>query len=124
MARLGIGLIGAGKHGVRYAHHITEDLPNLRLVALARRDLAIARQQAAQFGCRAYGHYAELIAAPDVEAIVVVVPPTLHPQIIEAVAAARKPVLLEKPAAVSMAEGRRVLQTVRAAGIPVMVAQT
>ncbi len=124
MSRVGIGLIGVGKHGSRYARHIVQDLPHLQLVAIARRDLASARQQANELGCRVYGHYADLIAAPDVDAVVVVVPPTLHGEIIEAVAAERKPVLLEKPAAVSVAEGRRMLAAVRAAGIPIMVAHT
>jgi predicted dehydrogenase len=124
MARFGIGLIGVGKHGARYAQHIREDLPQLRLVGIARRDLEAARRQAAEFGCRAYGDFRELLAAPDVDAVVVVVPATLHPEIIEVAAACQRPVLLEKPAAVSVADGHRMLGIVRQAGIPVMVAQT
>src|SRR5881296_2874880 len=103
MARLGIGLIGVGKHGARYAHHICADLPQVRLVGVARRNIQLARRQAAEFGCRAYADYRELMAAPDVEAVVVVVPATLHPEIIEAAAASQRPVLLEKPAAASVA---------------------
>jgi predicted dehydrogenase len=124
MPHLGIGLIGVGKHGSRYAHHIRDDVPGLRLVGVARRDPALAREQAAQLGCRAYTDYRELIAAPDVEAIVVVVPPTLHMEIIEAAAAHRRPVLLEKPAAPNLAAGQRMQRAVRASGIPLMVAQT
>ncbi len=124
MAQLGIGLVGVGAHGRRYAYHICRDLPELRLVGLARRNLELARRQAEEFGCRAYADYRELIAAPDVEAVVVVVPPTLHAEIVEAAVAARRPVLLEKPAAPNLADGRRMLQAVRSAGVPVMVAQT
>ena len=125
MSRIGIGLIGVGKHGLRYATHITRDLSaELRLVAIARRDRAAARLQAAEFGCKMYDDYRELIAAPDVDAIIVVVPPTAHPPIMEAAAAARRPVLLEKPAAANVTDGQRILRAVRAAGIPVMVAQT
>ena len=124
MSRIGIGLIGAGRHGARYARHISQDLPNLRLVALARRDPESARRQAEEFGCRAYTDFRKLLAAPDVDAVVIVVPPTLHREIVEAAMAARRPVLLEKPAAVNLAEGRRILQAVRAADVPLMVAQT
>jgi predicted dehydrogenase len=124
MARLGIGLIGVGKHGSRYARHIIQDVPALRLVALARRNLELGRQQAAAFDCRAYADYRDLMAAPDVDAVIVVVPPTLHREIIETAAALRRPVLLEKPAAVSVAEGRRMLHAVQEARIPVMVAHT
>src|SRR5262245_7076171 len=124
MAQIGIGLIGVGKHGLRYAHHLRDDVPGLRLLGIARRQPEVARGQAAEFGCRAYGDYRELITAPDVEAVVVVVPPSLHAEIVEAAAVARRAVLLEKPAAVGIAQGLRMLRAVRAAGIPLMVAQT
>ena len=35
---LGIGLIGLGEHGSRYAHHIVEDLPDAARVAGCRRN--------------------------------------------------------------------------------------
>jgi predicted dehydrogenase len=124
MTALRLGLIGTGKHGSRYAQHIVRDMPDLRLVGLARRDVDAARVQAAEYGCRAYGDYRELLAAPDVDAVIVVVPPTLHAEIVEAAAAERRPLLLEKPAAPDLDAGARMLRAVRAAGIPVMVAQT
>ena len=124
MSPLRIGLIGSGKHGSRYAQHIVRDFPALRLVGLARRNLEAARAQAKDLGCRAYGDYHELLTAPDIDAVIVVVPPTLHVDIIEAAAANRKPVLLEKPAAPSLDAGQRMLRASRRAGIPVMVAQT
>lgn len=124
MGRLGIGLIGTGKHGVRYAHHLVRDFPELRLVAIARRDEEARHQQEEEFGCRGFGDFRDLVADPEVEAVIVVTPPTLHPPIVEAVANARKPLLLEKPAAATLADGLRLLQMTRQAGIPVMVAQT
>jgi len=124
MTRLRIGLIGAGRHGSRYARHITSDFPDLQLVALARRHRAMGERQAAELRCRWYGDYHDLIAAPDVEAIVVAVPPTLHVDVVETAAAMRRPVLLEKPAAITVADGRRLLRAVHDARIPLMVAQT
>jgi predicted dehydrogenase len=59
-----------------------------------------------------------------VEAVAVVVRPDRHPEMVEAAAAAGKAVLLEKPAALSVADGMRMLRASRAAGVPVMVAQT
>lgn len=122
--RLRIGLIGTGRHGSRYARHIVRDLPDLQLVALARKDARAAGEQAAEYGCRAYRDYRELVAAKDVDAVIIVVPPTLHPQMVEAAAAERKPVLLEKPAAPSVEAGLQMLRATRQAGIPIMVAQT
>jgi predicted dehydrogenase len=124
MSPIGVGLIGTGTHGVRYARHILADVPELRLVGIARRNLAQARRQAEEYRCRAFGDYRDLIAAPEVEAVIVVVPPSLHAEIVENAAAARRAVLLEKPAATTLTAGRRMLAAVRAAGVSVMVAQT
>ena len=125
MTPLGVGLIGTGKHGSRYARHIREDLGELvRLVGLARRDRRKAEEQAAALGCRAFEDYRELIAAPDVEALVVVVPPTLHPTICADIVTAGKPALFEKPAAASLAAARRMLDLLGHARAPLMVAQT
>ncbi|GIW46017.1 MAG: dehydrogenase [Candidatus Binatia bacterium] len=124
VSHLRIGLIGTGRHGSRYAHHLTNDPLGGTLVAIARRDAAQAERQAAEYRCRAYTDFRELVAADDVEAVVAVVPPTLHRDIVAASAAAKKPLLLEKPAAPNLADGLAMLACARAAGIPVMVAQT
>ncbi|HVN83575.1 MAG TPA: Gfo/Idh/MocA family oxidoreductase [Candidatus Binatia bacterium] len=121
---LRVGLIGVGKHGQRYARHIRDDVSEVQLVALARRDATKAAALAAEFGCRPYTDYRELIAAPDVEAVIVVVPPTLHRDVVAAAAGERRAILLEKPAAVNLAVGRELLACTRRAGVPVMVAQT
>ncbi len=125
MSRLRVGLIGVGKHGLRYAHHIRSDLAEeVELAGIARRDWEKARAQAEHFGCRAFRDYRELIRAAEVEAVIAVVPPTLHGDICAAVAAAGKPMLLEKPAASSLVMARQMLAAVRDHPVPIMVAQT
>jgi predicted dehydrogenase len=124
MARMGIGLIGVGKHGERYARHLVQDFPSLRLAAICRRNPELARRQADELGCRFHLEAEDLVADAEVQAVIVVTPPTQHPRIVAAVAAARKPLLLEKPAATGVAAGREILHRCRAASLPVMVAQT
>jgi predicted dehydrogenase len=120
-----LGLIGAGKHGRRYATHICNDFQDsLRLVALARSDPAKAAETAREFGCRPYPGYRELIDAADVDALVVVVPPVAHLEIVSAAARAGRPILLEKPAAVDLGAGRMLLDALAVHPVPVMVAQT
>jgi predicted dehydrogenase len=122
---LRVGLIGAGKHGSRYARHLCNDLRGeVNLVGMARRDAVAGRRQSAEWGCRYEADYRDLISAPDVDAVIVVVPPTLHRAICEVIAAARKPALFEKPAAASVADARAMLACLAAAGVPAMVAQT
>ena len=119
-----IGLIGVGRHGERYARHLVRDSLGAELVALARRNPELAKRQAEEFGCRGFSDPGELIASPEVEAVVVVVPPTAHWDILQAAATAGKPVLLEKPAAPNMEIGERMREIVKRTGAFVMVAQT
>jgi predicted dehydrogenase len=125
MADLGLGVIGAGRHGVRYLRHLAQgDVAGVRLAGVARHDPAKVPETAESFGCRAYAGYPEMLADPGIEAVAVVVRPDLHREIVEAAAAAGKAVLLEKPAALSVTDGLAMLGASRRAGVPVMVAQT
>ena len=124
MQPLGLGVIGAGKHGVRYARHIQEDLPNAELIAVCRRDQAAGEHLAAQYHCHYYPTYEQLIADPQVDALVVVVPPYLHGPIVEAACRARKPLLVEKPFAVNVAEAQRITRLLTAHSVRCMVGQT
>ncbi len=121
---IGVGLIGAGKHGWRYATHATHDVPDLTLRALSRRDAARGRAQADALHATFHADWRELVADPAVEAIVAVVPPTLHRAIADAVAAARKPLLIEKPLATTAADALAIRRTLAAAGIPCLMAHT
>lgn len=118
---IGIGVIGTGKHGARYLRHVAE-VPSVRLVALCRRDREAGARQAWESGCRFYPEPAELIADPAVEAVVLVLPPTLNVRIATAAARAGKALLIEKPLAPTVADCRRIADAAR--GVPVMVAHT
>ena len=124
MRRITVGLIGAGKHGQRYAHHVRADVPELVLGALCRRDARAGAEQARALGCRFHADWRALVADPAVEAVIAVVPPTLHPAIAAAVAAAQKPLLIEKPLAPTAAAAREIVRVLGAAGVPALMAHT
>ena len=77
-SEIGLGLIGAGRHGIRYARHVIQDIANARLRAVCRqhpdRELDIPGSE----GVELYGRPEQLIADPRVDAIILVVPPVLH----------------------------------------------
>jgi len=123
-SRIGIGLIGAGKHGQRYLSHVARDVPGLALRALARRDVAQGAAQASALGARFHADWRDLVADPDVDAVIAVVPPTLHRAIAEAVAAAGKAFLVEKPLATTGADAVAVHHTLRASGVPCLMGHT
>jgi predicted dehydrogenase len=124
MTSFGIGLIGLGRHGMRYARHLLEPLPRARLVAVSRRDAVQGKAFAAEHGVRFYQDYRDLIADTDIRAIIVVTPPSLaHPICLEAVRVG-KPALIEKPLACTGTEAREMVRAADSAGIPLMTAQT
>ncbi len=124
MKRISVGVIGAGKHGQRYVQHLRDDVPELALAALSRRDSVAGSAQARSLGVAFYADWQALVADPAVEAVIAVVPPTLHPPIAAAAVAARKPFLIEKPLAPTGAAARDVAQSIRAAGVPCLMAHT
>jgi predicted dehydrogenase len=121
---LGIGLIGLGKHGSRYARHIVEDLTDAALVAVCRRNRTDGESLASAYRCAFHDDYRDLVANPRVDAVVVAVPPMLHPAIVAAACRAGKPLLVEKPLATSLTAAQHIASLVSASGVRAMVAHT
>jgi predicted dehydrogenase len=124
MGAFRVGLIGAGKHGARYIRHIREDCPAVDIVAVSRRDPVKLRATAEELGVEAFSSYQALIASRGLDAVIAVVPPTMHLDIVREAARAGLPVLLEKPAAPNLGQGREMLAVLEEHPVPVMVAQT
>ncbi len=124
MSRIRVGVIGAGKHGARYLNHLRTDVPALQLEAVSRHDAARGAEQARELGCRFHADWRALVADPAVDAVIAVVPPSLHPDVVGAVADARKALLIEKPLAVTGDAAVAIVRRVRAAGIPCLMAHT
>jgi len=124
VSALGIGVIGAGKHGLRYVRHLTEDVEHATLVAVCRRDAREGRAVAAEHGCEFHADWRALLEDPRIDAVVTVVPPVLNAMIAEAAARAGKHLLLEKPLAHTVEAARRIAAAVRETGVRAMVAQT
>ena len=123
-APVSVGLLGAGKHGQRYAHHLQADVPELRLTALSRRDAVAGAAQAQALGCRFHARWEDAVSDPAVDAVVAAVPPTLHPAIVGACIAAGKPLLIEKPLAASGAAAADIARRLRASALPCLMAHT
>ena len=120
---ISLGIIGTGKHGARYLAHVA-DVPALRLAAISRRDRDAGERQAREYGCRFHPDAEALIADPAVDAVVLVVPPTLNPRLAMAVVRAGKALLIEKPLAPTVVDCRRIAAAVARAGVTAMVAHT
>ncbi|GAA0913986.1 Gfo/Idh/MocA family oxidoreductase [Nonomuraea longicatena] len=97
--------------------------PGMRVAAVGSRELGRAAALAADLGAeRAYGSYAELCAAPEVDAVFVATPHAQHLEVAEAAIAAGKAVLCEKPLTAKLAEAERMVALARDAGVFLMEA--
>lgn len=105
MARLNVGVIGAGRLGKVYVRDLAGRIPETRVVAVADRSEALANATAAEFDVpKAYSDPSDLIADPAVDAIVIVTPTDTHGELVIAAAGSRKPTFCEKPPALSLQE--------------------
>jgi myo-inositol 2-dehydrogenase / D-chiro-inositol 1-dehydrogenase len=108
-ARLRIGIAGLGRMGRRHAENLARRIPQADLVAAcdpSQDELAWAERQLGVVS--GFTDYAAMLAEPDLDAVFLVTPTTLHaPQIIAALRA-RKHVFSEKPLSLDVAECQRV----------------
>lgn len=124
-ASLGIGLLGLGTHGSRYARHLAAgQVPGAHLAAIWTRAPVKAGRFAHELKVQAAATPSELVTRSDVDAVAIVVPVGLHLALVEAAARAGKPVLVEKPLAPTPAIAARMRAAMAAAGLPFSVAQT
>ena len=114
-----IGVIGVGVMGSNHARVLT-GLPGAELVAVADPDLKQAEFVASALGCAAVGSFAELLDL-NVEAVTIAAPTHLHHDIAVACIARGVHVLVEKPIASSVEEGRDIIAAARRAGVALMV---
>lgn len=121
---IGVGLIGVGRHGLRYAQHLLHDLPTAALRAVCRRHPEEGFHVPGAEAVKVYGDTQALIADPSVDVIVAVTPPIYSSEICRLAAQARKPLLIEKPLAATATDARTMVAQAREAGVPLMTAQT
>lgn len=125
MKPLRIGLIGYGAIGRVHAMAYRDlpfhyGLPANRIViaGVATRREETARQAAAELGDVSWTlDYRELLARPDVDLVDVCVPNNGHAEIVLDAASAGKHIYCEKPLAMTVAEGRRMVEAVAQAGV-------
>jgi D-xylose 1-dehydrogenase (NADP+, D-xylono-1,5-lactone-forming) len=93
------------------------------VLAVGSRDLATARAFASDMDIpRAYGSYQELLDDPDVDAVYIGLPNSLHAEWTIRAAQSGKHVLCEKPVARRVADAQRMADACDAAGVVLMEA--
>ena len=108
---LRFGLLGAGRIGKVHAKAISADA-GATLVAVADAMAPAAQAIAAQYGCEVRSIDA-ILAAKDIDAVVICTPTDTHADLIEAFARAGKAIFCEKPIDLSIVRVKACLQVVR-----------
>lgn len=89
---------------------LVQHLPETELVAVCSASVERTQEVATQLGVRGFTDYRELLRSGEVEAVIIATPHPLHSQIASEAFTHGVHVLCEKPLAVSLSEGRRMVQ--------------
>ncbi len=113
-----VGVIGVGYlgrfHAEKYAH-----LKDAELVGVADLNEGRAQEVAQALGTRAFNDYRQLL--PEVAAVSVAVPTSVHFEVVQDALAAGCQVLVEKPISVTVAEADELVRLARERGLILMV---
>ncbi len=120
---LRIAFLGCGFITNVHSRHLKALAPSI-VCHYASRDRARAEALCQQYsGRRAYGSYAAAIADPEIDAVVIAVPPRFHLDLTLEALAAGKHVLVEKPAFLELAAYRTAVDARDKAGLTVLVGE-
>lgn len=113
-----IGLIGSGWMGAFHAESIARRVPGAVLAAIADPNVESARALAGELGTSKVTASADdLLADPDIDAVVIASPARFHAPLIAQAAAAGKHVFCEKPGGQGLEELDAALTAVEEAGV-------
>jgi myo-inositol 2-dehydrogenase/D-chiro-inositol 1-dehydrogenase len=116
-----VGLIGAGRIGSSHAEIIAHRVHGAELVAVADPRPGVAADLGATLGARGVTDIGELLAAPDVDAVVIAASSSAHCELIIAAAQAGKAVFCEKPMSMTLSDAERAIAATQDAGVPLQV---
>jgi predicted dehydrogenase len=111
-------MVGLGRWGQTILNSVQGKSTRLRIVHGVSKEPELVRELAARHDFRLSTDLADAIADPQVQAILLATPHSLHVEQIRLVAAAGKPVWCEKPLALTRAQAERAVAAVREARVP------
>ena len=117
--RLKLGVVGVGVMGRNHARVLAE-MAGVELVGIVDPDPKQREAVAATLGCAAFTDLDELLAH-DLDAVTIAAPTHLHHDLAMACIARGVNLLVEKPIAPTVEEGRAIVAAARRAGVTLMV---
>lgn len=118
MEKLRTAVVGAGKMGSIHAKVLAQ-LPQSQLVAIVDVSQEKGEALASHYNCRWYSDVRDILGM--VDAVTISAPTVFHLELATILLEAGIPVLIEKPLAASVAEGRRIVELAKSKGTIVAV---
>ncbi|GAC1366519.1 MAG: scyllo-inositol 2-dehydrogenase [Ktedonobacteraceae bacterium] len=121
-AQLNIGVIGLGRMGQLYARVVASQVSGGSLYAVVDPDERVRGPIADMYGVQhSFTSAEELLALPELNAVVIATPTSTHAKLVVAAAEAGKAIFCEKPLALMLPETHAALAAVRKANVPLQV---
>ena len=118
MSTINIGVIGLGRMGKIYSTHVARRVETARLAAVSDISQEAVEAMTAPFdGVAGYHEYHDLLADPQIQAVIITTPTSTHAEIVMAAAQAGKAIFCEKPTALTLAATDAMIATVNGAGV-------
>lgn len=120
--KLKVGIIGTGRIGRVHTMSIMNQLPEVEVAAVTDIFLDSAKEWAAQTGVKkVYDNYQELLADPEIDAVLVCSSTDTHAEIAIAAANAGKHVFCEKPVDLTIEKVEAVIEAAKKAGVKLQI---
>src|SRR5690606_8919565 len=108
MKSLGIGVIGLGAIGGKHVSML-KNLREASIVGVSDLNQDLVNKTVAGTSIQGYTDYRELLARPDLEAVIIATPDHLHKDITIEAAQAGKHILVENPIATTVEDGEAMI---------------
>jgi myo-inositol 2-dehydrogenase/D-chiro-inositol 1-dehydrogenase len=117
-----IAVIGTGRMGSVHTRNLVRSLPEANTVAACDIRLEVAQAVADELGItRVVKDYHELLADPEIEAVLIATTTDTHATIVKDCAVAGKHIFCEKPLALDLADIDNTLEVVEKSGVKLQV---
>lgn len=123
MKILNVGVIGLGAIGQKHCAALAA-IERANICAVADLNQELVSSTAAQYNAAPYSETEQLLAHPDLQAVVVATPDDLHRDACVWAAKAGKHILVEKPIATTLDDAEAIIQSADVAGVKLMVGFT
>ena len=119
---IGVAIVGAGAMGKETSKCIRDNFSDARLQMICDINEKTAKAAKQDIGFQEYcTDYNDAINDPDVQAVVVAVPPGFHRDVVVAAAKAKKHILCEKPISVEQSHADEMISVCKEAGVVLRV---